>query len=159
MPNKHIMEQPHHHHRLVFHPASVSSSHTHHHFHHHHHPRPHHHCHHHHHFHHTVLPKCALHNNFSQTSNSKLCPNLSPPLPQIPTPPASTIPLLRSSSLQPPPPPQDIKNIQDDGVGEYEEEEEEDAVFVMTDEWRDFFAKAEGKRRAAKKLAKKQGKR
>ncbi|KAH6759731.1 hypothetical protein C2S52_009864 [Perilla frutescens var. hirtella] len=36
-----------------------------------------------------------------------------------------------------------------------EDEEEGDPMFVLTDEWRDFFAKSEAKRRLAKKQAKK----
>ncbi|MCD7452285.1 hypothetical protein HAX54_016117 [Datura stramonium] len=38
------------------------------------------------------------------------------------------------------------------------EDEEEEPIFVLTDEWRDFFAKSEAKRRQAKKHAKKKGK-
>ncbi|KAJ8559390.1 hypothetical protein K7X08_003448 [Anisodus acutangulus] len=38
------------------------------------------------------------------------------------------------------------------------EDEEEELIFVLTDEWREFFAKSEAKRRQAKKHAKKKGK-
>lgn len=41
---------------------------------------------------------------------------------------------------------------------EEEEDEEQDPVFVLTDEWRDFFAKSEAKRRLAKKQSRKGGK-
>ncbi|CAA3010342.1 Hypothetical predicted protein [Olea europaea subsp. europaea] len=41
---------------------------------------------------------------------------------------------------------------------EEEEEEEEEPIFVLTDEWKEFFAKSEAKRRLAKKQAKKKGK-
>ncbi|KAL2933451.1 Protein translocase subunit SecA [Bienertia sinuspersici] len=129
----------HHHHHLVFH-------------------HPHHH---HHHHHHVIVPKCAFHNNFPQnpTSNSNLCTHLITPFPQIPKPPSSLTshinPNIGSSDFQPP---QDTQNFQDDGIVEYEEDDDEDPIFVMTDEWREFFAKSEAKRREAKKLAKKQRK-
>ncbi|KAK8532426.1 hypothetical protein V6N12_053869 [Hibiscus sabdariffa] len=46
---------------------------------------------------------------------------------------------------------QDIKE-------EDEEEEEEEPIFVLTDEWREFFAKSEAKRKLEKKQAKKKQK-
>ncbi|KAK9992937.1 hypothetical protein SO802_022640 [Lithocarpus litseifolius] len=39
-----------------------------------------------------------------------------------------------------------------------EEEDDDEPVFVLTDEWREFFAKSEAKRKLAKKQAKKNGK-
>ncbi|KAI3694391.1 hypothetical protein L1987_77356 [Smallanthus sonchifolius] len=36
--------------------------------------------------------------------------------------------------------------------------EEEEFIFVLTDEWKELFAKSEAKRRLAKKQAKKKGK-
>ncbi|KAF5961850.1 hypothetical protein HYC85_003059 [Camellia sinensis] len=41
---------------------------------------------------------------------------------------------------------------------EDEDEDEEDPVFVLTDEWKEFFAKSEAKRKLAKKQARKKGK-
>lgn len=45
-----------------------------------------------------------------------------------------------------------------EGTEEVAEEDEEEPVFVLTDEWREFFAKSEAKRRLAKKQARKKGK-
>ncbi|KAB8951705.1 hypothetical protein FH972_026851 [Carpinus fangiana] len=39
-----------------------------------------------------------------------------------------------------------------------EEDDDDDPVFVLTDEWREFFAKSEAKRKLEKKQAKKKGK-
>ncbi|KAK8541596.1 hypothetical protein V6N13_137802 [Hibiscus sabdariffa] len=39
-----------------------------------------------------------------------------------------------------------------------EEDEEEEPIFVLTDEWREFFAKSEAKRKLEKKQAKKKQK-
>ncbi|XP_027907028.1 uncharacterized protein LOC114166487 [Vigna unguiculata] len=47
--------------------------------------------------------------------------------------------------------PQELEHIDHDG-----EEEDDDPVFVLTDEWREFFAKSEARRKLEKK--KKQGK-
>ncbi|KAM6575868.1 hypothetical protein CsatA_024195 [Cannabis sativa] len=44
---------------------------------------------------------------------------------------------------------------EDYGLEEEEEEEEDELIFVLTDEWRDFFAKSEAKRKLEKKQAKK----
>ncbi|KAJ0110560.1 hypothetical protein Patl1_01542 [Pistacia atlantica] len=41
------------------------------------------------------------------------------------------------------------------GLVEEEEEAAEEPVFVLTDEWREFFAASEAKRKLAKKQAKK----
>lgn len=38
-------------------------------------------------------------------------------------------------------------NVEMEEEGEHQKEEEEDPVFVLTDEWREFFAKSEAKRR------------
>ncbi|KNA20710.1 hypothetical protein SOVF_049990 [Spinacia oleracea] len=127
----HRQHHHHHHHLLFIHPSSLSS--------------PHHHLHlHHHHHHYHVLPQS---NNIPQNPNSNFCPNLINPPPQIPEPEA-------------PPTSQYTLNFKDDDHDEFEEvlDEDEDPIFVMTDEWREFFAKSEARRRAAKKLAKKQGK-
>ncbi|KAH0659908.1 hypothetical protein KY290_029459 [Solanum tuberosum] len=48
--------------------------------------------------------------------------------------------------------------MQNEGENFEDEDEEEEPIFVLTDEWRDFFAKSEAKRRQAKKHAKKKGK-
>lgn len=123
----------HHHHLLLLHPAS-------------------HHQHHHHH----VLPYFPL--------NPKLnfCPNLINPPPQIPQP---AVPLASHnnpnsgfSGFEVPDSSQDTQNFQDDGLDEFEEVEDEEPIFVMTDEWREFFAKSEARRREAKMLARKHGK-
>ncbi|XP_021720115.1 polycomb group protein Pc-like [Chenopodium quinoa] len=133
----------HHHHFIIIKPCSLSS------------PHPHHHHHHHH-----VLPQCNL---ILQNPNSKICPNLINPPPQIPQSalplPSQTNPNLGFSGFEPPHTSQHTLYFQDAGLGEVEEiEDDEDPIFVMTDEWREFFAKSEAKRREAKKLAKKQGK-
>lgn len=43
-----------------------------------------------------------------------------------------------------------LRNFKDDDHDEFEEvlDEDEDPIFVMTDEWREFFAKSEARRRA-----------
>lgn len=38
-------------------------------------------------------------------------------------------------------------NVEIEEEGEHQEEEEGDPVFVLTDEWKEFFAKSEAKRR------------
>lgn len=53
--------------------------------------------------------------------------------------------------------PQEIYNL--DALNEeLEPEDEEEFEFVLTDEWKEFFAKSEAKRRLAKKHAKRKGK-
>ncbi|KAK9075975.1 hypothetical protein SSX86_004305 [Deinandra increscens subsp. villosa] len=50
------------------------------------------------------------------------------------------------------------RNEEDEDENEDVNEEEEEFIFVLTDEWKEFFAKSEAKRRLAKKQAKKKGK-
>ncbi|CAL2280146.1 unnamed protein product [Prunus armeniaca] len=118
--------------------------HLHHRHHHHHHPLflcPHHH--HHHHLHHQnnrTLFNCHVHTNFA-------------PFPQNPehsAAAAAAIPFQThsisetSGALQE----QQKHGEIGDVVGfEEEEEEDDDPVFVLTDEWKEFFAKSEAKRR------------
>ncbi|KAL6214314.1 hypothetical protein ACLB2K_013750 [Fragaria x ananassa] len=118
--------------------------HLHHHHHHHHHPlflNPHHHHHHHHfncHHHHHVRPSFT---SFPQN-------------PEQPTP----IPLPTNSNSETyglkgaydyNPTPQVLQEQNHDGVAfeEEEEEDDEDPIFVLTDEWKEFFAKSEAKRK------------
>ncbi|EEF31301.1 conserved hypothetical protein [Ricinus communis] len=48
--------------------------------------------------------------------------------------------------------------LQEPEHDELEDEEDDDPVFVLTDEWREFFAKSEAKRKLAKQNAKKKDK-
>ncbi|KAH9603666.1 hypothetical protein KSS87_009242 [Heliosperma pusillum] len=125
------MEQPpHHHHRR----------------HHHHHHHLSHHCHHHHQHmllhpcnsslnphhshHHVILHHCCAHHN--PITNPK--PALPLSLPNTPPFPAS------STSIH-------TQILHDDEANKLEDEEDEELIFVMTDEWRDFFAKSDARRR------------
>ncbi|KAL3828926.1 hypothetical protein ACJIZ3_017728 [Penstemon smallii] len=125
------------------------------------------HHHHHHHGHHHffyVSPHCPLHRPLLQPSNhSPLCslPNSQNPLPvaSIPPNPSLSFTDLPNNATF------DDSTLMQDEIEkleveeeEEEEEEEEDPIFVLTDEWREFFAKSEAKRRQAKKQAKKKGK-
>ncbi|KAI4354230.1 hypothetical protein L6164_003117 [Bauhinia variegata] len=142
-PHRQPILHPHHHHCL------------HHHRHRHHHHRHHHHCYH-------FFPPCAHHNHHL---HSPFQENLKFSLP-LPQKPDSFIPL-------------PIRNNPNVGAAEYQEanssaaqisqelehleldEEEDDVdepIFVLTDEWRDFFAKSEARRRLEKKQSKKKGK-
>ncbi|VVA15769.1 PREDICTED: SKI/DACH domain-containing [Prunus dulcis] len=128
--------------------------HPHHHL-HHHHPLflcPHHHYHHHlHHQNNRNLFNCHVHTNFA-------------PFPQNPehsAAAAAAIPFQThsisetSGALQE----QQKHGEIGDVVGfEEEEEEDDDPVFVLTDEWKEFFAKSEAKRRLEKQQAKKKRK-
>ncbi|CAO2824463.1 unnamed protein product [Amaranthus hypochondriacus] len=150
------MEQPHYcrhpphkhsHHLLFFHPTPLSPHHHHHHHHHHLHHQHHHHHHLHHHHYHHVQCQCAVpeQNYHSHYPNSISLPlHTNPNLGVSGSEVSHTLP--------------DTQNFIDDGLEEYEELEDEDPIYVMTDEWREFFAKSEAKRREAKKQAKKQGK-
>ncbi|KAH7837698.1 hypothetical protein Vadar_016864 [Vaccinium darrowii] len=113
--------------------------------HHHHcpHPPPHHH-----HYHIHFSPHCPLHSRLLQPNTHTLpCP--------------SSIPFLDQSKLHIPEHgethPSDVLMNQE-GNEEVFEEDEEEPVFVLTDEWREFFAKSEAKRRLEKKQARKKGK-
>ncbi|KAK6163718.1 hypothetical protein DH2020_000582 [Rehmannia glutinosa] len=114
-------------------------------FHHHHHGGSHHHF-------FYVSPNCPLHRSILQPNNhSPSCSfSTSYPSPQNPQPLASIPPDPHFSFVG-----DDAKMMQD-GTEKLEvEKEEEEPIFVLTDEWREFFAKSEAKRRLAKKQAKK----
>ncbi|KAL3531077.1 hypothetical protein ACH5RR_010399 [Cinchona calisaya] len=147
--------------------------------HHHHKNNPIHHHHHHHHFY--LSPNCPLHGYmmtlYSKTHHhhSPTCPSFASShlQPRNPETIASVpIPFPNPFNLQPIEPKEsDFNNInttpgvmnkeyeeleeeEQQHMEEEDEEEEEDPVFVLTDEWREFFAKSEAKRRLAKKQAK-----
>lgn len=127
-------------------------------------PIHHHHCGGHHHRHHRhfyyVSPHCPLHRPIllphNHSPSCSFSTSNSYPSPQNPNPVASV-----------PPDPQLIHlpthtdqifndtHVVEDEIEKLEDEEEGDPIFVLTDEWRDFFAKSEAKRRLAKKQAKK----
>ncbi|KAF7825845.1 SKI/DACH domain-containing protein 1-like [Senna tora] len=113
--------------------------------HHHHHYRHHHHLHHHH---HRVFSPCCLHNHHFRCHRQGFH-NVTPHLPQ------------NSESFAPVP----IGNNSNAEAAEYnepessaahisqdlerldlDEEEDDEPIFVLTDEWRDFFAKSEARR-------------
>lgn len=78
------------------------------------------------------------------------------PSPQNPEPVASIPPNSHSSFLDNQPNESfDDSQMMQDNIENVEVEEEDDPIYVLTDEWRDFFAKSEAKRRLAKKQAKK----
>ncbi|XP_047944237.1 non-classical arabinogalactan protein 31-like [Salvia hispanica] len=115
-----------------------------------------HHCggHHHHHHHHYfyVSPHCPLHRPILQPINHAPSCSLS-----TPAAPIASIPINPHLTTHPdqisddaPIIDNEIENLEDEN-----EEEEEDPIFVLTDEWREFFAKSEAKRKLAKKQAKK----
>ncbi|KAL2488273.1 putative histidine-rich protein [Forsythia ovata] len=127
------------------------------------HPSPHHH---HHHFSY-VSPHCPHHSYLLQQKNhSQSCPFFTcRPSPQN-TESFSSVPSQTHWNLGVSESNQKYNNslmTQDEiekseAQEEEEEEEEEEPVFVLTDEWKEFFAKSEAKRRLAKKQAKKKGK-
>ncbi|XP_059289973.1 uncharacterized protein LOC132043512 [Lycium ferocissimum] len=115
--------------------------------------------HHHHHF--QILHNCPLHSYMLQCNNHvPTCPLFSPsPVPQNPE--QHITPVLLPDDLnihisEPNDNFTDSRMKQDEDLDL--EDEEEEPIFVLTDEWRDFFAKSEAKRRKAKKHAKKKGK-
>ncbi|KAL6208988.1 hypothetical protein ACLB2K_019931 [Fragaria x ananassa] len=141
-----LLHHPHHHlhHHHRHHPLFLSP----HHHHHHHHFN----CHHHHHF------NCHHHHHHVRPSFTSFPQN-----PEQPTP----IPLPTNSNPETSglkgaydynPTPQVLQEQNHDGVAFEEEEEEdddEDPIFVLTDEWKEFFAKSEAKRKLERKQAKK----
>ncbi|XP_057457865.1 uncharacterized protein LOC130748648 [Lotus japonicus] len=72
-------------------------------------------------------------------------PPLFPSLPQIPHLSPLKQPIASDAQIS-----QELENIELDG-----EEEDDEPVFVLTDEWREFFAKSEAKRKIEKKQGKK----
>ncbi|XP_044493055.1 SKI/DACH domain-containing protein 1-like [Mangifera indica] len=141
--------------------SSLPPRHHHHHFHHHH---QHHHHHHHHgpliflpHHHHLII--CPYHhiNHHSYHVNATFTPlppqNSDQPS-QNPFKLQAEARLFKHTSHY------DAQTwtLQDEentGLAEEEEEEAEEPIFVLTDEWREFFAASEAKRKLAKKQAKK----
>ncbi|XP_058196618.1 uncharacterized protein LOC131312699 [Rhododendron vialii] len=117
---------------------------------HHHHHCPHQPPHHHHHYHLHFSPHCPLHSRLLQPNiHLHPCPSSLPSLNQS----KSLVPECAETY------PSDALMIQDqEGNEEAFEEVDEDPVFILTDEWREFFAKSEAKRRLAKKQARKKGK-
>ncbi|XP_065875500.1 uncharacterized protein [Euphorbia lathyris] len=119
-------------------------------YHHHHHPCCHHHhhhpcCHHRHHHHHCnchhLCPRIAslsLHPQSNYYSASQIDLNLQPNF--YKETPASV------AQISEEPKQNELDN---------EDEDEDDPIFVLTDEWREYFAKSEAKRKLDKQLAKK----
>ncbi|KAM0026702.1 hypothetical protein Hdeb2414_s0020g00561191 [Helianthus debilis subsp. tardiflorus] len=109
-----------------------------------------------------VSPHCPQHGRYPHhhlqlSPNCPLHGHLLPPCPSHFHP----IPLPHNPKVNPPiPPPEadaDSKSqllMMQDGNEQYEDE----FIYVLTDEWKDFFAKSEAKRKLAKKQAKKKGK-
>ncbi|CAN4101333.1 unnamed protein product [Withania somnifera] len=128
-------------------------------------PWSHHPLHHHHHHHFQILHNCPLHSYMLQqgwsqrNSHVTTCPLFAPsPLPQNPE--HSTPNLLPEDlNLQLSEPNVSFTNSRmTQNEGRDLEDEDEEPIFVLTDEWRDFFAKSEARRRQAKKHAKKKRK-
>ncbi|PKI76749.1 homeobox-leucine zipper protein HOX21-like [Punica granatum] len=145
--------------------ASLKQSHHHHHPHHnHHHPR-HSHCHHHCHF---VCQRGHRHFICHHRAHS-------PALAAAPLPPALQHPDavaaviqprgLNSETFQSGEPQRDEslatqmsqEQEHNEQIGEDYDDYDEEPVFVLTDEWKEFFAKSEAKRKQDKKRAKKKG--
>ncbi|XP_041992380.1 SKI/DACH domain-containing protein 1-like [Salvia splendens] len=108
--------------------------------------------HHHHHHYFYVSPHCPLHRPILQPINHTPSCSLSTPAPTASIP---IIPHITTHSDQISDDARIIDNEIENLEDENEEEEEEDPIFVLTDEWREFFAKSEAKRKLAKKQAKK----
>ncbi|WCJ37962.1 hypothetical protein M5689_019050 [Euphorbia peplus] len=92
-------------------------------------------CHHHH---------CCRHHHHHHYNWHNLCPRISPHLNFDRETPASV------SLVEEEPKQNEFDN---------EDEQEDDPIFVLTDEWRDYFAKSEAKRKLEKQLAKKKDRR
>ncbi|OVA04035.1 hypothetical protein BVC80_693g25 [Macleaya cordata] len=148
----HFPHCPHHHHHHFHH----CPNHHHHHF---------HHCRHHHHHHHQHF--CSLNPHFALCQKPTFHPNLCPNFAFCPTisgEPKSGISVATPGAL-------DVElSGSKEPVGSEDqllqeefkiEEEDEEPIYVMTEEWMEFFAKSEAKRRlekqAKKKKKKKQG--
>ncbi|XP_019180155.1 PREDICTED: forkhead box protein L2-like [Ipomoea nil] len=127
-------------------------------------PHPHNHhrhqlCPRHHHQHLHIVPNCPLHSFLLKppSHHSPSCPLFSPfpnhlnpqPLSSSQFPGIPNLPVREPEITL-----SDAMMMQEENLEE-EPDEEEDPIFVLTDEWRDFFAKSEAKRRQAKKQAKK----
>ncbi|KAM3731464.1 hypothetical protein ACB098_12G165300 [Castanea mollissima] len=132
--------------------------------HHHHHHHHHHLCNHHHHHHH-FLCFCPHHPHHHHHFNGHphLCPTLISSFPRNPEA-SNPVPLPNHSNLETSASGceqayatanQMLQEQEHEGL---EEEDDDEPVFVLTDEWREFFAKSEAKRKLEKKQAKKNGK-
>ncbi|XP_031098742.1 forkhead box protein B2-like [Ipomoea triloba] len=109
----------------------------------------------HHHQHLHIVPNCPLHSLLLKppSHHSPSCPLFSPFPNHLNPQPVSSSQFSAISNL-PVPFPLHAMMMQEENLEE-EPDEEEEPIFVLTDEWRDFFAKSEAKRREAKKQAKK----
>ncbi|RZC62158.1 hypothetical protein C5167_023896 [Papaver somniferum] len=150
---------PHHHHQ----PQHLHHHHHSHHLHHHHHHLHPHHLHHQHHLGGHNLNPCIHHNLTSHPNLNHFhsCPNFPPPPATIPCRLQSgtsvTIPgtlNVETSSGSKEQQGSDYQFVHEEYHLEEEQEEEEEAMYVMTDEWLEFFAKSEAKRKLEKQQAK-----
>ncbi|PWA59065.1 hypothetical protein CTI12_AA394750 [Artemisia annua] len=124
--------------------------------------------HHHHHQCLEVSPNCPQHSTYfshplTHLQLSPACPLHGHLLPHCPLHSSNT------ASFHYPPTPPNFSNLQLDPVAYsksepmmmqdmHEEDDDVEFTYVLTDEWKEFFAKSEAKRRLAKKEAKKKGK-
>ncbi|XP_059434248.1 uncharacterized protein LOC132167324 [Corylus avellana] len=138
----------------------------------HHHHRHHHHCHchrlcfcahhHHHHLHHHHRHHHLHHHQFN--GHHHVCPRITSSFPRNPEPSGPVVPpnnlISGASGYEEAYGSATPMTLQEQEHEELEEEDDDDddPVFVLTDEWREFFAKSEAKRKLEKKQAKKKGK-
>ncbi|KDP45293.1 hypothetical protein JCGZ_15158 [Jatropha curcas] len=131
---------------------------------------PHHHHHHHHRHHHLCHGHphqlCSLHNHYHHhycNCHFLICPGLAPVPLQV-ADPYAPYPSENEFNLQSNANTENYNSItqvlQEPEINDLEDEQEEndDPVFVLTDEWREFFAKSEAKRKLEKQQAKKKDK-
>ncbi|XP_065633747.1 uncharacterized protein LOC112033904 isoform X1 [Quercus suber] len=118
------------------------------------HPTHHHHhlCHHHHHH---FLCFCPHHHHHHFNGHPHLCPTLISPFPRNPEA-SNPVPLPNHSNLETSASGCEqsyatanlmLQEQEHEGL---EEEDDDEPVFVLTDEWREFFAKSEAKRKLGK---------
>ncbi|KAL7116226.1 hypothetical protein ACP275_04G229800 [Erythranthe tilingii] len=88
-------------------------------------------------------PSCYFSTSYTAAQNPEPAASINPPNPNL-----SFLDNQLNQSLH------DSTMKQDEIEEVEEEEEEEEAIFVLTDEWRDFFAKSEAKRKLAKQAKK-----
>ncbi|XP_071696463.1 uncharacterized protein [Rutidosis leptorrhynchoides] len=120
-------------------------------------PNIHHHNHNHNHHHLQLSPNCPLHGHLLSphvcpihTLNTPIISNLT----SIPNPNFTlSIPSLETNTANSISQPLMMQEMNE----EYDDDDEEEVIYVLTDEWKEFFAKSEAKRRLAKKQAKKEG--
>ncbi|XP_028776904.1 SKI/DACH domain-containing protein 1-like [Neltuma alba] len=123
---------------------------------HHHHHRPHHHhC-------HGVLSYCAFHNHYfhchchrHRQGSNIVTPSLPPQNPEsfVPFPVGNNSNVMAAEHKAADGAAAQISQEQEHL--DLDEEEDEEPIFVLTDEWRDFFAKSEARRQQEKKNRKK----